>query len=159
MHRLNLLDFASLVGEPYAEVKRKAEQGKSVRNVDLAHCGVRDEYGEVRWVHVPSSLMSGLKTGAVSESSVADAFEAGRAAERESQETGASATVDGEPAEVEVERENPEQGEGEHSLPAKRPQKPTLMHQFGTFALYAGAAVGVGLAVKALLGSGNRPVR
>lgn len=152
MHTLSAREFARQSGTDLMKLLDLAERGKTVRNIDLAEYGRFDQYGDLKAVKVPDRLMPNLGAGAVSESSAADAFQAGR-------ESVPAAQVDGEPAEVEIERENPEQGEGEHSLPAKRPQKPTLMHQFGTFALYAGAAVGVGLAVKALLGSGNPPVR
>lgn len=144
--------FAKLVDPPLYEINRLAREGKTVANVDLGEYGVLNSYGTLDHVRIPEPMMENLGVGGASKTTAAEGFEAGR-------ESIASVQVDGEPAEVEVERENPDDEENGHLLPAKRPQKSTLMHQFGAFALYAGAAVGVGLALNALLGSGNRPVR
>lgn len=143
--------FAKLVDPPLYEINRLARQGETVANVDLGEYGVLNSYGTLDHVRIPEPMMENLGVGGISKTTAAEGFEAGR-------ESIASVEVDGEPAEVEVERENADSGEDERPLPAKRPQKP-LLHQFGTFTLYAGVAVGVGLALNALLGSGNHVVR
>lgn len=141
--------FAKLVEPPLYEVNRLARQGKTVANIDLGEYGVLNSYGTLDHVRIPQPLMHNLGPGGVSRASAVDAFEAGR-------QSNAPAQAEGEYVEVEVERENPDGEDDDRPLPDTRPQTRTLLHQFGAYALYAGAAVGVGLLLQTLLGSGNR---
>jgi hypothetical protein len=127
-----------------------AERGKRVCNIDLAEYGRFDQRGELEAVKVPDRLMSNLGPGRVSESSAADAFEAGV----ESVGSGASATMDGERVPVET-REN-DGDKDRDQLPARRPEREGTVREFGRFALYTGMAVGVGLALTRLFEGGDR---
>lgn len=149
--KVRALRFAKLVDPPLHEINRAAKRGGTIANIDLGEYGVLNDYGTLDHVRVPEPMMKNLGVGGVADHSDADVIEA-------VQDSTHTATVVEEPREVEAERENLEQEGDQRRLPAKRPQTPTLMHQFGSFTLYAGVAVGVGLALNALLGSGNRAI-
>jgi hypothetical protein len=149
MHTLSAREFARQSDTNLMRLLDLAERGKRVCNIDLAEYGRFDQRGELKAVKVPDRLMPNLGPGRVSESSAADAFEAGV----ESVGSGASATMDGEPVPVEVQEED--EGDGDE-LPVRKPERKGTVGEFGRFALYTGMAVGVGLALKRLLGGGDR---
>jgi len=154
MHTLSAREFARQSGTNLMRLLDLAERGKRVCNIDLAEYGRFDQRGELKAVKVPDRLMPNLGPGRVSESSAADAFEAGV----ESVGSGASATMDGEPVPVEVQEEDEgdgDEGDGDE-LPVRKPERKGTVGEFGRFALYTGMAVGVGLAVRQLFGGGDR---
>lgn len=87
---------------PLHRVLERGERGDRVCNVDLSEYGQRDRHGRLECIHVPDRLMPNLQPGLVSESSAADAFDAGRAAERKQEAD----------SELPVARSNPRQGIG-----------------------------------------------
>jgi len=85
MHKISPKRFAQLTGIPLMEVNEKAERGETVKNIDLSeYAQVDSDYGMLEEVHVPDRLMPNLRAGPVSGSTSADAYEAGRMAERKS---------------------------------------------------------------------------
>lgn len=149
MHTLSAREFARQSDTNLMRLLDLAERGKRVCNIDLAEYGRFDQRGELKAVKVPDRLMPNLGPGGVSESSAADAFEAGV----ESVGSGASATMDGEPVPVEVQEED--EGDGDQ-LPVRKPERKGTFADFGQFALYTGVAVGVGLALTRLFEGGDR---
>lgn len=159
MHRISLKDFSRMTGEDLFTLTEKAERGETVRNIDLSEYAERNQRGEVEAVQIPDRLMPNLRPGGVSKSTSAEAFDAGRAAQRREQEEGATATVeheDGTTEEVEVEVQSEEENEKEASGPPARqnesgkPAKEEASAGFSWSNVFGTIAVlgGLGLAVK-----------
>jgi hypothetical protein len=83
MHKVSPKRFAQMTGTPLFEVMDRAERGDTLNNIDLGEYGRFDRFNELEEIHVPDRLMGNILPGGVSESSSADAFDAGRTAERQ----------------------------------------------------------------------------